>query len=105
MASVSADLLPLNRQGAANVLHSASEPPRNPDVLRRKSGIAVRPGRSARCWARAARGGQGRELTERQRAAYQPNAKTSYTLGDYGIRCWIGIPISVSNLLEDQGHG
>ncbi|EJT00967.1 CheR family methyltransferase [Rhizobium sp. CCGE 510] len=49
-------------------------------------------------------GGQGRELIERA-LPYQLDAKTSYSIGDDGIHCMIGIPVSLSNLIEDEGHG
>ncbi|WP_064842273.1 MULTISPECIES: CheR family methyltransferase [unclassified Rhizobium] len=49
-------------------------------------------------------GGQGRELIERA-LPYQLDAKTSYTIGDDGIHCMIAIPVSLSNLSEDDAYG
>ncbi|MBX5162031.1 MULTISPECIES: CheR family methyltransferase [unclassified Rhizobium] len=49
-------------------------------------------------------GGQGRELIERA-LPYQLDAKTSYDLGKDGVHCTIAIPVSLSNLVEDDGHG
>ncbi|ANL37531.1 MULTISPECIES: CheR family methyltransferase [Rhizobium] len=47
-------------------------------------------------------GGQGRELIERA-LPYQLDAKTSYVLGEDGVRCTIAIPVSLSNVIEDEG--
>ncbi|MBB3650372.1 two-component system CheB/CheR fusion protein [Rhizobium sp. BK619] len=49
-------------------------------------------------------GGQGRELIERA-LPYQLDAKTSYALGEDGVHCTIAIPVSLSNLIEVDGHG
>ncbi|RFB85848.1 chemotaxis protein [Rhizobium leguminosarum bv. trifolii] len=49
-------------------------------------------------------GGQGRELIERA-LPYQLDAKTSYVLGEDGIHCTISIPVSLSNLVEDEAYG
>ncbi|ONG56119.1 chemotaxis protein [Pseudoroseomonas deserti] len=48
--------------------------------------------------------GQGRELIERA-LPYQLDARTTYVVGEDGIRCTIAMPVSASNMVHENDDG